>query len=579
MSHPPSFGLAEQLPHVPSLPPPSTPPLDSPVSQSERLKSHQLLRRVSTGSLKVIPIYQPTPPVAPPPISKPESGSSPSLLDSVLGGFRDAMFNMRITSYLKKVVTELPPITNELLDGRIQTFCRSSINDWFLSFDSSDNHHKLLSLRAKDLVAQESPRARKIWLELQTNGVLREPFLARINQIEASIREYYPTITGDVAHLVEYLQSLRSAVTVHDFLTELDSSHWSKTNRKVGQLIVGSDQIKQYLVLWTDPAAFHRLRNEVRLSSGDLIAMASISETDHAILLTDEDYRRMDQIEVREVLRCLYLTAPIYDRISIGDMIVPTTDPHGTTLPRTDYLYILMSLLHNKFGLEGNVDTAVQLAFFFEKLPWQHLRDIYTRIKPLTQQELADRVIDGSVPISPVQRLEICNMLYLNPARRVTSSLESLLTEEAIPSLPILRLLTNSWWGIADRYIRARFPGLFQCPYWSRPMEGITAHIELDPEKRHYCVSQTKTYGVYYRIRRDDPNCTVVCKETKLATFTFRHSVVVGTKPSSILQCTSFWINPHLSLPEKETILRSLIDYEEGDMPVLVQTQSTDILA
>lgn len=597
-----SAGGKYPLPLVPSLPPPASPPQGSPISRGERARSQKLLRRASTGSLSLISsrgqaseqgrLAQSDRSVLP------SSGETPRISvekrgDDVLRyrllpkveGLRASLFNLRITSHLRKEMTEDISCTD--LDVSVSNFCRSSMNDWFLSSLNSPGssegtaeespegkrrrRRNLLSLRSKDLVAQESPRARRIWVSLQRSDALCRPFFHRIEEIRRSLIsycEYKKTRTEETDSLLSYLTTLSASTTLEQFLQELDSPKWSLSDRKIGQYLLGSkkksqDKIRTHLQTWRESSAFHRLRSEVRLTNGDLIAMASIPKIDHLIPLSSEDRRRMDTIEVREILRCIYLSGqPIYDRISIGNTILASTNAEGQVLDRNTYLSNLLSLLSCE-----NVPAVLDRLYLFERFPWSILRDTYQQLSS-QQPEVSRHFLIEASGHSLDDTMRNLIMTSPNLVIRDESEIESCISNEWIPPVSILRLFTNSWWGIADRFIRRRFPGLFSCPYWSRLVEGISLHVEGIPsvERSSFCISQTKTYAVYHRIRKDDPQCMVVNKEVKLATFTFRCNILVDPRMNTyvcILQCPCFWVNPHLDIYEKDTLIHALVDYEE----------------
>lgn len=85
-----------------------------------------------------------------------------------------------------------------------------------------------------------------------------------------------------------------------------------------------------------------------------------------------------------------------------------------------------------------------------------------------------------------------------------------------IPGFQILRLMSNSCWGVGDLFFRKFFPSLTKSPYWLKVAKGIYCHIKITSSS-NYAVTQLKTYTLYPLMNPLDKTSTLVNDKKPLA--------------------------------------------------------------
>lgn len=536
------------------------------IQEASGLISRNLIRRSSTGNLQSL--------LTPRPITGIGSRIRIDITKvPPLNGIFNTIkfFNRKVEAVLQAAIRETQFPTIEQFNISIKNFCRLKIDEWF------KYEYKPLEILSGDLVTEESPRAKEIWRMLQRSDVILGPLFERFVAMETALLNFIKkknakTLWTD--QVVQYLNTLLSAETVSCVLEHLVNADkkWDPTIQKLGMLTLGDlkkDRLPmlQFLQRWVDPTTFHELRTDVRDGSHDNISAAKITQIVHPWKGSSIDKDNLTNISLSDVDRSLFTTCPLINPITVNGKLV--TDIDSGQQNQRVFLIRLFRSISEAIGwnyTDAVIQQHVDIFNLFKSFKWGPLNEFLRSHEsgPIDWKELKV-FFDKIYSLNQHQHQHQEMWKWLQYLDTYYSYPETFLASILVPEIAIIQLMSNGCWAYADKSIRQRFPGIFSCPYWTHPIQGIECQIQLK-NSAEFSVRQIKRYGVYYRVNRTDPECFIPDRHHVLAELTFEWTVTYTRLDiQGQLKLSNYKISKTTPLYDKWGILRSLINYEDDE--------------
>jgi len=201
----------------------------------------------------------------------------------------------------------------------------------------------------------------------------------------------------------------------------------------------------------------------IRKACGDNILASKITKIEHTFSIPDEYIGILKNISPAEVRRCikpLYQSHILFKKIVANGQVLHDEDHH----PHQHHFW---NKLFTKISENFSISTTSikdQVAYFDSIKESFEVKDVDTKI----------------------------------------------------PCFQILRLMTNSCWGVGDLFFRRFFPELTQSPYWTTAAKGIYCDVKTKSEN-NFAVTQVKTYTFYPLMNPSDKASILVDAENPLA--------------------------------------------------------------
>lgn len=487
------------------------------------------------------------------------------------------IYNYRLLQVLRKVIKtcKKPFPTISEMEREIRNITRWQVSNWFR------NNYKQTLIRSAELAKKESPRAQEIRRLIQDNEVILGPIIDRLTAMDNAFKIHVrgqKVKTELCDDINEILNIMISPVTLDTFLHQLNSERFPLEIRKLvrkafGDIKKDREMRINFLLKWADVDSYRLLKDDVRNNTCDNV-VACMPLISHVWAIPGEMREKIRNIPCRDVVRSLFTTCPIYMRLCLNGKPFIYTEFECLFQMKTGYFIRLLTELAKLFSIQVSAEKIAswtEALLLFADFPWERLGD--KRLQKLDKEDLYALYDD----VRNFQDIKPHLEMLMDPTGQlivpdIPLGPESLLANMAIPPLMILRCLSISMWGHADRFIRQRFPGLFKVPYWTKNVEGISGNItcnsagSMTPRGDCFTVTQMKQYAVFYRLDKSNPDCLTVNMNQNLAMIRFSWITTFDMGHiTTTLQINDFTISPDTELTAKWDILRSLIDYEDDE--------------
>lgn len=411
-----------------------------------------------------------------------------------LSGKKQLTFEKSLLDYLEEQQSKklgMPQVSAIKIKKTIYGLCRQEVEGFFEVSHTSDfaklytevvqhlegilakiqnNSLILKDISARFLVLyhaanrwQEACHTSTNWSEELTQKL---KVLANMNEMEIEVK---PSI-GVEGH--------ESDTKLRLFLEVLNSFLASSQDKRVEELVfkgIGDSIEERELVLdelnkWSSsqPRAMQKLDNYIKKACAENILANTMPFKEHLFRISHEGLEVLtSRISPYEIFRCIRPDKHVlFDSIKINKKIL-----HQTT-----------DLLD---GLEEKEDRKKKKQSFWKKL----FHAIYKRFQPTISDE------------------EINEQISVFKTCRNAAVIES--AETKIPCLKVLKLMTNSCWGVGYKYFDECFPDVKQSPHWLKLKPGIDCAINIVGNDT-YQVTQIKNATIYPLLNPTDPTSFVI---------------------------------------------------------------------
>jgi hypothetical protein len=198
----------------------------------------------------------------------------------------------------------------------------------------------------------------------------------------------------------------------------------------------------------------------------------------------------------------------------------------------------------------GRVYHPALTLLLMSSFNWDYISEYYRNEKSITWDQV-EKHLDSY--FSNAEHIDVQYKLWilLKPIiRDQYENLERSIANAKIPSIRILRLMTNGCWGHVDTYIRKRFLNLFNSSFRTCVVKNLQCIIQFRSYD-DFDVSQIKTYAIKSRLSLE-----------QLALITFQSKIsYFDSQYSCSLVISKFSIDINTPEQDSDEILNSILFY------------------
>lgn len=458
----------------------------------------------------------------------------------VLGKKEAEHFEKSITDYLDNVFKRnvLPPVSHGLIRKSIYAVCRREV-ELFVNVHPTSNLTKLYKMVSNHAVAlfEEVQKGRTILgnitkrLAILARALDHWQKVCHAKTIWSESLSLWLKILCDEDLAAFKRRGSESSSKVAQFLSLLEEFKGQKGNEMIYPIIFRAlgdspesiERTFKELKIWSSntPKALQKLDKYLKIACSENILAVALPYKEHVFPIESSRLAHFFNITPAEIYRCIKPDEVVlFDKIKINGRLFHQAE-------------------EDEINSDCSCKDPLDNGNFWKTL----FKAIYQNFQP----RIDDEAIEHQVSLF----------------RSCRTGQELRDAESKIPCLKVLKLISNSCWGIGSLYLMDFFPGLTESPYWLKYAQGIECAIEVASAEA-YEITQIKTCIIYPRLNPADQKSFAVDDQRPLAKMRFAWTVKVeNQKWTGKLQLlkSDFSFTDKVTEKEKWHIRRSLMNY------------------